>query len=238
MRVLITRPQPECERTARAVRELGHEALLAPLLRIEPVSEAGIGEGPWSAIAFTSANAAQAIAAHPVKPRLVKVPVFAVGTRTAAAARAAGFAEVQSAEGDVTALAGLIGESLINRAEPVLYLAGVERARDLGNLLAPHGLAVETVPIYRAVVADVLPPEPRDALARGAIDAVLHFSRRTAQAFLAAASAANLRAEALALRHLCLSAEIAAPVIAAGAARVTIARRQDHLALLDLLGHS
>lgn len=235
MRVLVTRPQAECERTARAVRERGHDVLLAPLLRIEPMSDAGIGEGPWSAIAFTSANAVEAIATHPAKPRLVKVPAFAVGARTAAAARAAGFAEVKSAEGDVSSLARLIGTAAIDRARPVLYLAGEERARELDTLLAPYGFAVETVPVYRAVIAEALPPEPRDALAHGAIDAVLHFSRRTAQTFVAVVNAADLRAEGLAVRHLCLSAEIAAPLIAAGAGRVTIASRPDQQAMLDLL---
>lgn len=235
MRVLITRPQPECERTARALRERGHDVLLAPLLRIEPISDAGIGEGPWSAIVFTSANAVQAIALHPARPRLINIPVFTVGARTATAARAAGFAEVKSAEGDVSALAKLIGTSTIDRTKPILYLAGEVRARDLGALLSPYGFAIETVPIYRAVTAEALPPTPRDALAQGAIDAALHFSRRTAQAFLAAIDAADLRTEGLALRHLCLSAEIAAPLIAAGAERVTIAARPDQQAMLDLV---
>jgi uroporphyrinogen-III synthase len=234
--VLVTRPQAECERTARALRERGHDVLLAPLLRIEPIADASIGEGRWSAVAFTSANAVHAIAAHPARALLLTAPVFTVGARTAATAQqAGGFADVRSADGDVAALARLIGTSGIDRTKPVLYLAGEERARDLDTLLAPYGIAVATVPIYRAVMAEALPRESRDALARGAINAVLHFSRRTAQAFLAAVEAAGLRAEGLALRHLCLSAEIAAPLIAAGAERVTIAPRPDQRALLDLL---
>lgn len=237
MRVLVTRPQPEGERTARALRERGHEVLLAPMLRIEPIPDAKIGEGPWSAIAVTSANAVQAIAMHSAQPRLLSLPVFTVGARTAAAARAAGFAETHSADGDVAALAGLIGASAIDRARPVLYLAGTERARDLGRLLLPFGLAVDTVPIYRAVIVDALPTDLCNAFASGTIDAVLHFSRRTAQAFLAAIGGADLRAQGLALRHLCLSAEIAAPLIAAGAECVTIAPRPDQQMLLDLLDH-
>lgn len=235
MRVLVTRPQPECERTARALRQRRHEVLQAPLLRIEPIADAKIGEGPWSAIVFTSVNAVNAIAAHPAKAQFLTAPVFAVGARTAAAAQACGFAEVQSADGDVAALANLIGASGIDRTRPVLYLAGEERARDLGALLAPHRLNVEMVPIYRAVLIDALPLKVRDALAGEAVDAVLHFSGRSAQAFLAAAGAAGLRAKGLAVRHLCLSAEIAAPLIAAGAGRVTIAPRPDQGALLDLL---
>lgn len=237
MRVLVTRPQPAAKRTARVLRERGHDALLAPLMSIEPIAEARIGARPWSAIVFTSANAVHGIAAHQAQAELLRVPVFTVGARTAAAARVCGFRNVQSADGDVAALVNLIAESEIDRTRPILYLAGEERARDLAELLAPHGLNIETVLIYRAVVIGSLPRESRDALADGAIDAVLHFSGRSARAFVAALDHAGLRAQGLGLRHLCLSAEIARPLIAAGARRVTIAARPDQHALLDLLNH-
>ena len=35
MRLLVTRPEPDNERTAAALRALGHEVMLAPLLAIE-----------------------------------------------------------------------------------------------------------------------------------------------------------------------------------------------------------
>ena len=38
MRLLVTRPEPDGERTAQALRARGHAVVLAPLLRTEPVA--------------------------------------------------------------------------------------------------------------------------------------------------------------------------------------------------------
>jgi uroporphyrinogen-III synthase len=211
---------------------------VAPLLRIEPITDVPLPAGPWAAIVFTSANAVTAFTAHPAKPSLLHVPVFTVGARTEEVAHAAAFGEVQSAYGDVAALAGLIVSRLADRAKPILYLAGEDRAGDLAGLLAGYGFVVHTMPIYRAVAVARLPEAARLALANDRIDGVMHFSRRSAEAFLAAIDADHLREQGLALRHLCLSADVAAPLIAAGVERVEVARRPDQDSLLALLDHS
>lgn len=235
MRFLVTRPEPDAERTARALRARGLQALIAPLMRIEPIPDAPVGEGPWAAIAFTSASAVTAIAAHPLKAKLLGLPVFTVGARTEEAAHAASFEHVQSAYGDVAALAALMVAHIADRTKPVLYLAGEDRAGDLEGLLGEYGIAARTVPIYRAVPVTRLPESARSALAQDRIDGVLHFSRRSAEAFLHAIEADQLREQGLALRHLCLSAEVAAPLLAAGAERVEVARRPDQQALFELI---
>ena len=71
--------------------------------------------------------------------------------------------------------------------------------------------------VYRAVTAP-FPPALIAALKAGEIDAVLHFSKRSADNYLTGARAAGLLAQALAPRHLCLSAQIAEPLAHAGAA--------------------
>src|SRR5262245_47209617 len=111
MRLLVTRPQPDAERTAAVLRDKGHDAVVAPVLRIEPVA-ARIGDGPFAAVIMTSANAAQAIAGHAHLADLTALPVFAVGARTAEAARQAGFATVASAEGGWLKLVRLIASRL------------------------------------------------------------------------------------------------------------------------------
>jgi uroporphyrinogen-III synthase len=79
------------------------------------------------------------------------------------------------------------------------------------------------------------PLELIDAVERGMIDAVLQFSRRSAENFLAGAKSAGLVAQALTPRHLCLSEQVAEPLKAAGARNVAAARRPDETALLELL---
>ena len=237
MRLLLTRPAPDGERTAAALRARGHAVMLAPLLSIEPEPAADLGPGPWGGVLVTSANAARAIAAHRRKGELLSLPLFAVGRRSAEAAREAGFADVVSADGDAAALARLVA-ARHDKPEvrlPLLYLAGEDRAADLSGALAAQGIATQTVVVYRAVVATSLPPDVKDALAAGTIDGVLHYSRRSADAFTALALAAVIDLKQLVTKHYCLSSEVAEPLRQAGVAAPLVATSPDEAALLALI---
>ena len=234
MRLLLTRPQSDAERTAADLRASGHDVIIAPLLRIEPLPDAALGRGPWTAILLTSANAATAIAAHTAAAALRALPVFATGRQSAVAMAAAGFADVTSAEGNVNDLAAFVAARLKAPAR-LLYLAGEDRAGDLGGELAARGFSVDTVVVYRAVAAHVLPPAAAAALASG-IDGVLHFSRRSAAAYVDAARAGGLSDAALKPAHFCLSAQVAEPLTQAGAADIRIAARPTAAALTALIG--
>jgi uroporphyrinogen-III synthase len=202
-------------------------------MRIEFLSDADIGTEPWAAILITSANAAHAIAAHPRKNALAGLPVFAVGDRSAQAMRDSGFADVSSADGGVGDLARLVGER-IPPGSSLLYLAGAERSGDLAAKLGSRNFTVQTIVVYRAVAAARLPPAATDALAQS-IDGVLHFSRRTAEAYVNAARGGGLLESALKPAHFCLSAQIAEPLAEAGASTVHVAQRPVEAALIELL---
>ena len=115
---------------------------------------------------------------------------------------------------------------------PLLYLAGEDRAADLIGELSARGIAAEMRVIYRAVALP-FPPALKDALEAGIVDAVMHFSRRAADSYVAGAKMAGVAAPALAVRHLCLSLQVAEPL--ADASRVDIASRPDEAALIELL---
>src|SRR5262249_12364082 len=151
--------------------------------------DADLGAGPWAAVLITSANAVRAVADHPRKVECLLVPTFCVGRRSAEAAHAAGFAHVVAADGDADDLARLVAARAPALApnRPVLWLAGEDRAGDLAGALAARGVTVHTVVLYRAVAETTLPDEVREALAGGTIDGVLHYSRRSADAFEAIA---------------------------------------------------
>jgi len=234
VQLLLTRPVPDAERTAAALRARGHSVIVAPLLRIEPIADAEIGSGPWAGVLVTSANAASAIAAHQRLPALVHLPVLAVGDRSAEAMRAAGFADVASAAGDVGDLARLVA-ARIESGAPLLYLAGLDRSGDLAGALGRRGFVVRTVAIYRAVAAADLARAAAEALKAG-IDGVLHFSRRSAEAYVNAARSAGLIDRALAKPiHFCLSAQVAEPLAQAGAADIRIAPKPAEAALIGLV---
>ncbi len=226
MRIVVTRPQADGERTATVLEALGHEVLVAPLMRIEPVAVALAGT--WSAIVITSANALQAAAA----PELKSLPVFAVGPRTAEVARQAGFAVVSAANGDTKDLVRLIAARSAGAKAPLLYLAGEDRAGDLVAELATQGIRAQMKIVYRAV-AEPFPTVLAAALDAGDVDAVLHFSRRSAELFIQGAKASGVAGPAEDVRHLCLSAQVAEPL--AGASRIAIAPRPEEAALVALL---
>jgi uroporphyrinogen-III synthase len=235
MRILVTRPEPDGERTAAALRARGHEVLTMPLLRIEAIADADLGDGPWVAVVLTSANAARAIAGHRRFAEVVGLPAYVVGARTKAAAEAAGFAAVRSADGDLDNLVRLVATDP-PPGRPLLYLAGTERAGDLAGALRTHGIAVETAVVYRSVMVTRFDPALRIALANGEVDAVLHYSARSAAAYLAAATAGGIDASVTNLKHFCLSSEVAAPLFAAGATAVEIAALPTEQALLERVG--
>ena len=235
MRLLVTRPEPDCERTAALLRERGHEVIVAPLLRIEPLADADFGQGPFSGVVITSANAARWLGCHPRRQEVIALPLFAVGERSADAARAAGFSAVISADQDARSLLRLIAERQPGGAAPLLYVAALDRGGDLAGDLAALGIAVRTTVAYRAVRAEALPDAAHQALAAGGLEGVLHFSRRSADAYLDCCSSAGLLRQGLAPAHYCLSAQVAEPLVGAGAGHIRVAARPEEAALLDLL---
>lgn len=215
----------------------GHRVTHAPILRIEVNPDSDLGNGSYAAIAITSANAVDAIAQHPHKTSMLNVPAFVVGERTADAAREAGFSQVISAAGDVARLAAVAAKK-IQSGGSVLYLAGEDRTGDLAGLLEAAGHPVRTVEVYRAVAVTALPEEIIRALQSNSIDAVLHYSRRSAETFLGLATTGSCLVNVLKCKHFCLSAQVAEPLVAVGAKQIIVAPRPDEASLLDLVGNT
>ena len=242
MAVLVTRPHPDDEATASALRARGFEVLQAPMLRFEPVPFHDDADERYGAIIVTSANALRAIAPHLAGSRLLKLPLFAVGEHTASAARDAGFGEVMTAKGDAAVLRDLVLASVktkqLKKAATLLYLAGADLARDLAGELGEKGFTVVTHTTYRMIPASSLPREICDAFVANRIEAVLHYSRRSARAFLDAARAGGVEISALALPQCCISAAVASILRDAGATQVTAAAQADENALFEALSRA
>jgi uroporphyrinogen-III synthase len=231
--LLVTRPDPDGERTAAALRERGHDVTVAPLLRLEHV-DFELPNDAVGAVVLTSANAASAVAHHSRRAALTALPAFTVGRHTAQAARLAGFETIHCAEGDKVDLVDLVIASYANKPQPLLYLAGEDRTGDIAADLAPHGLTVRTAAVYRAVKLDRFPAHVEELLAGGALDGVLHFSKRSAEAYIDCATRAGMLARALEPLHFCLSRQVAAALAGAGAT-TKVAPRPEEAALIDLV---
>jgi uroporphyrinogen-III synthase len=239
MAVLVTRPHPDNEATAAALRAKGFEVLLAPMLRFEAQAFQDDADARYGAVIVTSANALRGFDQHPSGQRLLKLPLFAVGEHTADAARRVGFDKVISANGDATALREAVLASVkakqLKKTSTLLYLAGADLARDLAGDLGERGFTVVTHTTYRMIPVADLPREASEGFAANKVGAVLHYSRRSARAFLEATRAAGVEISALAIPQCCISDAVASIVRDAGATQVLTASQPDENALLETL---
>ncbi len=242
MAVLVTRPHPDNETTAATLRARGYDVMLAPALHLEPIPLSSESEADYDAVIVTSANALRAVAPQLTDHPLLKLKLFAVGEQTAAAARRAGFVEVISADGDAEALRDCVVRSVraaaAKETRPLLYLAGVDVSRDLAGELGARGIDVVIRTTYRMAPVVRLPRDICDGFAANRIEAVLHYSTRSARAFLEAARAAGVEISALALPQCCISASVAQVLREAGATRVAVAATPNEAALLSVLDRS
>ena len=231
MRMLVTRAEPDAAETAARLDALGITPVIAPLLeRATLHTSLPDGQG-FAALALTSSNALRALEERGALDRFRALPVFAVGDRTAEAARAAGFSRVTSGGGTLAhlveeiAAAGLTG--------PVFYPTARHQSGDLAQELAPFGIMVVAAKVYEMRAASHLGADILAGLEDGTIGAALLYSKRTSEVFadLARALPAPIRAR---LGLLCLSEQVAAPLMEAHFTRIALADYPSEEAMMTL----
>lgn len=238
MALLVTRPQPDGDVTAKKLRAKGYDVLLASMLQFEVLPLPDDPDAHYTGVIITSANALRALDDKPVLARLLNLPLFAIGKHTARKAQDAGFSNVTIADGDASKLRIKIRDSLSakdKRAEALLYLAGTDLSRDLAGELREDGFDVVMQTAYRMVPVPSLPAEVCDAFAANYIEAVLHYSRRSALAFIDATRTSGIQISVLAIPQYCLSERVSDVVREAGANQVMVARKPDEKAMFEAL---
>ena len=204
-RLLVLRPQPGNQATARRAQAMGMEPLTCPLFAVEAVEWRAPGASA-EFILFTSANAlrhgGEGLAG------LTALDALAVGPATADAARAAGFRVVMTGSDGVEALL-----EALPGARRLLHLAGAEHRQ----VSTRH--AIETIVVYRAApIATTIPP--------GELVALVHSPR-------AGARLAELAPDRASVAIAAISAAAAA-ACGAGWAAVEVADQPSDPALLAL----
>ncbi|MDP9810596.1 uroporphyrinogen-III synthase [Rhizobium tibeticum] len=235
MRVLVTRPQHSGERTAERLRELGHEPILLPLSQPVHDGDAAVRglETTEGGIVITSAETIRALATHSAELAVhLTRPVFAVGDATAEEARTIGFTAVTASGGSGNELA----ETIAERAGGfVLYLAGRPRAETFEKRAREIGLRITVVECYRMKPTRIAPQTLQTIVAHQRPDAILFFSRQTAENFFRMIEA-HMSPDGLAgMRFLCLSKSVAEAVPIPLQGAVSIASMPDERSLLSLL---
>jgi uroporphyrinogen-III synthase len=148
LRVIVTRPPGYAGELARRIEALGHEAVLCPLIEIEPVGPAGVDTSGYDWVVVTSPRGAREFALR----RDGELPqVAAIGPGTAAALREHGIEPALVPA--VSTQEGLVAE-LPQSAGRVLF-AGAEDARPY----LAEALGADTVTLYRtrALRPDIAP---------------------------------------------------------------------------------
>jgi uroporphyrinogen-III synthase len=232
MRMLVTRPEPDCTDTAARLAALEIDAICCPLLSYEALPTSIPEARGFAALALTSANALRALADRRVLGEFRHTPVYTVGDRTAAHAREHGFTAVKSAGGSFGDLVELLAHAGLSG--PVFYPAGRDQSGDLAKSLAPYGVMVLTAQIYAMNPVGALPLDVRDSLVTGDIAAALFYSRRTAETFVHLAGDGLGRAARTKLAMLCLSEAVAEPLIDAHFVRVGLADYPSEEAMMGL----
>jgi uroporphyrinogen-III synthase len=232
MRLLVTRPREDADALADALRALGVEPVLAPVMTIEPEPDIEIDLAGVQALLFTSANGVRVFAAA---SKVRDLPVLAVGDATARAAAKAGFAKIDSAGGDTHDLAALAAHTLDPKAGALFHPAGRDVAGPLKQALESQGFSVRRQTLYRASFARTLPDQARRAISDRTIDGVLFFSPRTAQSFVTLLREAAL-SDALSHSYAyCLSAAVAKIARDVQWKVVRVAAEPTQAALLELI---
>ena len=231
MRVLVLRPDDGARRTIARLHELGHEAISSPVLETVATNEPPPA-GAFDGLIATSAQALRYADADALR-RFLMVPLWCVGARTASTAREAGFADIRIEAADAAHLALGIKQSASTKR--LLYLAGRDRKPDLENALCEQGAVVAPWVVYEARAAATLAPDTLNALRDGELDAVLHFSRRSAQIFCDLVADAGLSEQARALSHVSISADAAEGLRKIAPMRLLIARAPNEANMLALL---
>ncbi len=219
--LLLTRPAAASARFLAEVEgALGRSvpAIISPLIEIAPIACHWDGTAVAGLI-LTSENGAMAAGAMGFPPGLT---AYAVGDRTAQAARAAGFTPV-TADGDAGRLIALI----LSKGDkgPLLHLRGEHARGDIAARLTDAGVTCSEKVVYRQHETRLTPEAEK--LLRGTKPVVLPlFSPRTGTIF------ANQWVFSAPLHVVTLSKAIAAAVKPLPVATLICAKRADRDAML------
>ena len=236
MRLLVTRPEPDALKLRAVLEDAGHEAVVEPLLSLSFEDADAVDLDGAQALIATSRNALRAIKASRVLAEARQLPLFAVGSATAAEARALGFETVVTGAGTAAELVAQIASVLDPAAGVLVHLAGDTLAHDLAAELEAHGFRVRSTVVYRMRPATTFADTTVEDLAAGGIDGIILMSPRTAAIYARLVARHGLTAAVRTLPHFCLSEAIAQRLQPLGAVPTRVAdapRLEELLALID-----
>ena len=147
MHILLTRPLDDSTKMILKFKSLGHQVSHLPLLKIIKVDHEEINFADYKGIIFTSANAIKYLNFNGVDKKIL---CFCVGDATEKKARATGFQNTISAEGNVENLKELILQNF-HKNKRLLYISGETISVNLDQHLSKEGYDIKRVINYRTI---------------------------------------------------------------------------------------
>ena len=227
--VWVPRPREDAEALAGELADAGIDALVAPVLDIR-FHERPVDLADAAAVLFTSANGVRALARNSGRR---DIKIYAVGVNTAAEAESQGYTDVETADGDVDALADYVSARTAPAQGKLLHVAGTERAGDLAALLSEKGFSVDRQVLYEAATAADLPDTVAEALRAQKLDGVALFSPRTARIVGDLITEAGLAEAANRVAAICMSKNVATAAKALPWRKIVVAPHPDRASVLQ-----
>lgn len=233
MRVLVTRPQPGADTTARRLTALGHEPVVLPLTRTVALDPGRVPElAGLEAVVATSAAAIR-LAPPTLIAAIRGLPLHAVGRKTVEAAEAAGFRDIAPPLVDALS-AGLHGG--LAAGGRVLYLAGRVRTGAIEERLAASGVTVELVEVYDTVADGTAFATAASLIGEAPLGAALVYSAYGAAMLSRLAVRPAVAAAFGGTRCICISQRVAEALDEDLFDDPQVATSPDERAMLALLG--
>jgi len=223
--VIVTRAEPGASETIVRLEAEGYRAIASPMLALARLKADLPDLSGTRHLVFTSANGVRFFA-EATDMRAAKA--WCVGPSTAAAARAAGFADVHEGHGDAADLAADMTGALPAGTPGVLHVANAAAAGDLVARLREGGIPAAFLALYETQPADELSPDAEAALSAGPVFVLIH-SAKGAAAFAWAAGALDQAVV------IAISEAAARPLEGREVAALHVAGAPNEDALLDAL---
>lgn len=234
-KVLVTRPQPDAALTAARLESAGCWPVCLPVSETVATNIA-LPYGDFDAVAVTSANALRHIGHEKLAPYR-HLQLYAVGDKTAAAARQAGFEKIYAGDGWGLHLGRYVAADL-QAGSHVLYLTGKVRRPDFEAQLNAADIYLTVAETYDTCPVSYDQTQLSSILSGGAPEVILLYSAVAARQFMALDAQIQGAFLQGAKYVFCLSRRIAAELPKDCAAKLRISETPDEEALLRLFAHN
>jgi uroporphyrinogen-III synthase len=181
LHILFTKSQNSSEILIKRFADKGHRITNFPILKIKPIIIPDINFKDFTAVIFTSSNAAQNL--KNIK-NISYLKCFCVGEETAAAAKKIGFLNIQVAGGNYIELRDLIFKSCDKAKENFIYIRGEFISNDLDGDFKKQGYNLKSVINYTAEPNLNIDHQLIEDLKNKLIDVIFVYSKRAADQLL------------------------------------------------------